>query len=173
MLEHTPTIQNYLRILEKMKEIGKVVDQQVPTEEDFFDNLTKDYFYGEKNTNRIYVYMGTFANSSDIDIVHGASVSRIPRDSFKEEGWNEYKDVERHYSEAVINIPRKETEEFERDNIVLFAPLGSDEEVFYKIVRKIFFQHVVAFGQEEAVERIIEQFGTPEQNVKRERNKKE
>lgn len=168
--EQKPEVQEYLQLRKQIKEVTEKANAGVETDQTFFDTLTQYYFYGEEETNGIYVYMGTFCNKNESDIVHGSHVMQIPRNSYKNFGWNEYKDIEKHYAEASIEIPRRETEKFEEENIVLFPEMQSDAQELYGLVQRMFFQYVIELGQEEAVTRIIEEFGTPELVAKRKRS---
>ncbi len=166
--ESNPMVQKYLQVVKEIRKINRVASLEIETDDYFFDRITNE-FYGEMETNGIYVYIGTFAGADEIDIVHGANIIQIPKNSFRKSGWNRYKDIERHYANASMDIPRKGVKTFEEENIVLFDSEGLGTDEFYNIVKRTFFKYLIEFGQEEAVQKVIEEFGTTEQVMKRER----
>ena len=165
MYESNPMVQGYLQVMTSIKETAKLANQKVETDEDFFNTIANT-FYGNTDTNNIYVYMGRFANGTYSDIVHGSSIVRLPEVGYQTIGWIEYKNIESHYSEATIQVKKAEQADFEKKNIVLYAPLESDKEDFYQLVRKTFFQNLVLYGQEDAVRRILEEFKPTEEYQK-------
>lgn len=171
-LEKDAKVQEYLQVMSAIRETKMVASTKEETDEDFFDTITNQ-FYGEEETNHICVYMGRFGNGTYSDIVHGCSVVRLPEIGYQKLGWLEYKDIERHYAEATIEVKREERTKFEEENIVLFAPERLDSQEFYELVRRTFFKYAIEFGQEEAVQKIVEEFGNAEQIVKRKRSKKQ
>lgn len=169
--ESNPIVQKYLQVVKEIRKINKVASLEIETEEHFFDTIT-DEFYRTAETNGIYVYIGTYIKSNEIDVANMSDIIKIPRDSFKEKGWNKYKNIELRNATACEKVPREDVKTFEEKNIVLFASEGLAAEDFYDVVKRTFFKYLIEFGQEEAVQKVIEEFGTPEQVMKRERRMK-
>lgn len=144
--ESDSKVQKYKQIVEDIEKTEQVAFRQIPTEDYIFNTLMEASY---KETNGIYVYMGTYIYASA--------------------SWNSYNNVELCSPFAAIGILRKKSKTFEEENIVLFPPQTQDSQEFYNVVKRTFFKYVVEFGQEEAVQKVIEEFGTPEQVMKRER----
>ncbi len=172
-LEKDAKVQEYLQVMSAIRETKMVASTKEETDEDFFDTITNQ-FYGEEETNRIYVYIESYIESSEFDDVDiSTEYKKIQKDSNIKDGWNMYEDIKKPYLVAFITVPRLETKKFEEENIVLFAPKGLDSQEFYELVRRTFFKYAIEFGQEEAVQKIVEEFGNAEQIVKRKRSKKQ
>ncbi len=156
--EKDTIVRRYLEVISKIKE-NTIIANQKEIEEDsileFIANENRD----EENTNRIFVYMGSYVDSNEADIEHGPGIVRVFDENYS---WREYKNIELNYAVSSINVDKKDVKQFEEENIVLYAG-DNNSQKFYQLVRKTFFQNLVLYGQEEAVRRVLEEFKTTEE----------
>lgn len=109
----------------------------------------------EKNVSqpKIYVYIGTYKNSSECDIEHGYNVLRVKRNDELAE-YNLYCDLEKEYIDGQKEVLINEISEFEKNNIVLYP----NRYLFYKDyeeVRKIFLETLNKSGKEVAIQKVL------------------
>lgn len=107
----------------------------------------------ERDTNGIYVYLGTFRYSDEIDIVHSSCDIRVKYDD-KRADYRLYKNIEQVFAKK-INI--NDCKSFERENIILNPNSYYKEKEYYNI-QKEFFITAVKKGQEAARKRILKKY---------------
>ena len=124
LLEENDIVKRYISIKEKL---DKVNYKKIINSSDSFFLLSSfnKHMYFNDNTNRIYVYMGTFRTSNNCDIEHGPGKYRLSRNDSNAE-YCQYQDIE---SEEVITIPISLCEQFEMNNKLSFL-----SNIFYKLL---------------------------------------
>lgn len=159
-LELDPKVKEYCNILAEIKNINSMIKSNVFSfdlpDDSIIEKAANEIQY-EENTNNIYVYMGTYVHDNDFDIVHGRGACEV-FDEYPNFDWKEYMNIELRYYDATIQVTKSDLSKFEEESIILEAPLGIDRTVFYKQVRKLFFETLIKDGQEVAVQRIKEEY---------------
>lgn len=159
-LELDLNVQAYVSILEQIDQIIKMLpslDERKSMTDEHLLWIAANQVILEQNTNNIYVYMGTYDYSSEGDIVHGSRVIELPDDS-TDFGWKLYKNIELvdYYADKIV--PKQELGVFEKETTILYAPKDTFPDIFYRKVKKVFFETLIKFGQEEAVKKIKSEF---------------
>lgn len=107
----------------------------------------------ENDTNGIYVYMGTYQNSSEIDIIHGSSDIRVDYSSPLAD-YREYRDIEFPFS---VMVPIKKCEQFEKEHIVINPKMYLASNTYYNIQEE-FFIRAVKTNQDSALKLILKKY---------------
>ena len=107
----------------------------------------------ECDTNKIYVYLGTFEYSNEIDIVHGSRDFRVKDDS-EAADYKIYRNIE---TDCSIEIPIDKCEEFEKNNIIIKPKTYLNGEEYYNI-RDDFFVASIKTNQESAKKMILKKY---------------
>ncbi len=123
------------------------------------DDTQIRYLFGKfcrksKTTNGIYVYLGTYKNSYDCDIVHCEPDEQVDRD---DDGANYslYRNIE-FDSSMMINIRNRE--EFENSHTIIYPDrnyLYYGRKVNFDKIQIEFARDCIDYGQEEAVKRVL------------------
>lgn len=129
-----------------------------PSDEELDFNTSGEYLvkstYGKylsriesKDTNRIYVYMGTYTKSGNHKVLDD-----IP----SKDSYNTYQNIE---SADKIRIPYEEVSAFEKDHIVIhpLCRVGANYQAF-KEIQSNFFYYTYKSGQKEAVKRLLKEY---------------
>lgn len=123
--------------------------------DDIISSIYYKYLYqiGDDETNEIYVYMGTYKYSDEIDIVHGSSDIRVSYDS-PNASYRLYRNIEKSSSEQIrIN----NCEEFERTHTIINPRVIFYDKTFYEIQRD-FFIRAVKVNQESAKKFVLRKY---------------
>lgn len=152
-LEQNKWVKEYLELKEELdesfdKELVDKTDSQI-LRSSYASNVKQ-----EDSTNNIYMYMGTYRRSNEIDVVHGANDYRIEYDSPKAD-YRLYKNLEYEYDYEMI--PISQCCEFEKTHNFIHAKGYMREAKFYKIQEE-FIELAVKYGQEEACKRILKKY---------------
>lgn len=107
--------------------------------------------YMIKDTNEIYVCIGTFRLDNICDIEHGPSDIRLKRDDPRAE-YRIYRNLEDEFSKQ---IPIHKCEEFERTHNVIIPKTTLSTEKYYYELQKEFITLAVTEGQETACRKIL------------------
>ena len=109
---------------------------------DIIESLYYRYLYqiGDDETNGLYVYMGTYRYTDEIDIVHGSYDIRVNAD------YRLYRNIEKTSSEQVLI---RYCNGFENANIIINPKVAFNEKMFYEI-QKEFFIRAIKDSQESA-----------------------
>lgn len=149
-LEKDPNVREYInliKILEDDLNLINISDKKLI--------LSYYPFYlseiGKDDTNKIYVYLGTFEYNNEIDIVHGSRDFRVKEDS-EDADYKVYRNIESDYS---IDIPIEKCEEFEKNNIIIRPETYLNGREYYKIIDE-FFINAIKTNQESAKKTNIE-----------------
>ena len=120
--------------------------------DDIIASIYYRYLYqiNEEDTNEIYVYMGTYKYSDEIDIVHGSNDIRVSYDAI-DANYRLYRNIEKSSSEQVL-ISR--CEEFEGKHTIINPRIAFSDAQFYKI-QKDFFIRAVKINQESAKKMLL------------------
>ncbi len=151
-LEDDPNVREYIYLigLSKFNTLFNYED-----DDQIVSSIYNKYIYliQEDETNGIYVYLGTFRYSDEIDIVHSSCDIRVKYDD-KRADYRLYKNIEQVFAKK-INI--NDCKSFERENIILNPNSYYKEKEYYNI-QKEFFITAVKKGQEAARRRILKKY---------------
>lgn len=148
-LEGFDMIKEYLKLREELECVGdkKITEQ---TESQILNSSFRSHRYLIKETNEIYVCMGTFMLSNTYDIEHGPTDYRLKRDDPHAE-YRIYKDIE---NDENIRIPINMCEEFESTHKVIIPKTSLTEKYFY-LIQKEFIEIAINEGQAVACRKIL------------------
>ena len=107
----------------------------------FKKNLSKS-----KNTNELYVYVGTYCYAKGINI-KGTIDKRVDRDS-EEADYHLYINLEKEVDTK--QIPISETVEFERTHKIIYANNRQE----YRLLQQEFAEGLIQYGQEETIKKM-------------------
>jgi hypothetical protein len=111
-----------------------------------------------KESNNIYVYLGTFQYSYDTDVEHGPCDYRVARED-TDANYSAYENLE---TEEVLNIAISKRAIFEKENIIVFPKKVNFEQAeFYKL-QKLFISYCVKDNQTVAVAKILKKETKPQ-----------
>lgn len=167
--------QNYQELLKKKKELEEEpkVQEYLNLLDEFVDSWNRSYILGSNvqessdeqliqkavdtetivNSNKIFVCMGTYKRSDEVDIIHGASDYRVNKNDPLAD-YRIYSDIEKNSLHAKIEVPISKCEEFEKNNVVLYPNKCVSSE-YYNNVRNIFFETAIKQGQKKAIEKVM------------------
>lgn len=150
LLEENMYVIKYLSLCKEKEELEFSEKSLDKDDSEILESIINKYKRKIKETNGIYVYIGSYYTSIESDIVHGPSACRVKKGDEKAE-YNIYKDIE---NEEEIEIMIDKCAEFENNNIVIFPNTHFTEEYYYEIQNE-FFCDAVNTGQKEAVDKIL------------------
>ena len=118
-LEQNELVKEYLQLLSQTEsyDYERIVDL---SKEKMYDRAFRNHLTSIKETNGIYVYLGSFIYSIECDIEHGANDYRVKRNDPNANYWL-YQDIERYDS---IEIPIKKYEDFEKNHQVIILKIN-------------------------------------------------
>lgn len=122
---------------------------------DIIESMYYKYLYliNDDETNELYVYMGTYKYTDEIDIVHGSHDIRVPYDSI-DANYRLYRNIEKTSSEQVLI---RNCAEFEKTHIIINPKVAFSEKTFYEI-QKQFFIRAIKDSQESAKRMVLRQY---------------
>ena len=151
-LEETDEIKRYLYLLDLLQEktTGRNTGIEKYTNKKIIDiavcntKITPD--------EEIYVYIGTYKYSDEIDIVHGSydiPVSRANHDA----NYVLYQNLEAKYYETV-QIPYKKADEFESTHKIIFPQNVASKQRYFYDLQSEYFETMVFESPEKAKEKV-------------------
>lgn len=148
-LKENPYVQEYLTLINKSKEIDMdyLLDK---TEQQMIMSAFNQRIYEIKETNKIYVYLGTYQRGIGCDIEHGVNDYRVFRYDEKAD-YVEYRDLE---SRCSIEIPINDAFAFEKNNHIIIPDTFLTENYYYRL-QECFIEDLVKNGQKKAVCKIL------------------
>lgn len=151
-LEKDPNVKEYInliKILEDDLNLINISDKKlILSYYSWYLNKIKD-----SETNKIYVYLGTFKYNDEIDIVHGSRDFRV-KDDYKDADYKIYRNIE---SDRNVDIPIGKCEEFEKNNIIIKPKTYLNGKEYYNI-RDDFFVASIKTNQESAKKLILKKY---------------
>lgn len=150
-LEKNRYVREYLSLVGLSNTKQKFITD---TDDEIISQIYDKYIHriDERDTNRIYIYLGTFRYSSTDDIVSFGD-DRVSYDDDRAD-YRVYQDLEQLAS-LVINI--KDCKAFEENNTII-NPNGYFKSREYYKIQKEFFITAVKKGQETAKKRILKKY---------------
>ena len=151
-LQKLKEVKEYIKLI---GETGNNLSLRKEKSEDIVYSCFRHYlssFIPEEETNKIYVYLGTFQCSSECDINHGVSDIYVSRNS-EEADYSLYRNLENYFIDRTISI--KDRRKFEEENIVLFKNSING----YELIRREFAFLSYKYGQDVAVKKLIKKYG--------------
>lgn len=148
-LKENEFVKEYLSLLEK---INKINYQDILnwTDDAMLDLATYRNMHNIKETNGIYVCLGTFKLGNLCDIEHGPSDERVKRDDLSAE-YRIYQDLE---CDDSVQIPIGLCEEFENTHKIIFPDVYNSLGFYYKIQRE-FIKEAITTNQEKACTKVL------------------
>lgn len=149
-LENDESVKEYT----KLRGIDTLADFKESTIDD--KTIASEIYYryihriDKKDTNGIFVYLGTYRESYESDIVHCNGDIKVGYNNPDAE-YRLYQDLEQN---SVITVPIKDCEEFEKSNKVIF-PKGYNLCKRYYEIQKDFFIEAITSSEEEACKLIL------------------
>ena len=154
-LESDSRVKEYLRLrgIRKLKLAS-------PLKEDVKSLVNKVYYrytysINEEDTNKIYVYLGTYKDSLDSDIVHGSNRMKVHYNDPKSE-YRIFQDIE---LDSQIILPISKCEEFERTHKIIYIEGYSLWAKFYQMQIE-FFTNAVIYGEKEACKLLLRKYNS-------------
>ena len=146
-LENDPKVQEYLKLNNMI--INSKCEQKIKQSNDeIIESIFNKYKYSIRETNNIYVYLGTFVVSNEYDIVHRPSDIRVSYDDPKAQ-FRIYINLENNIEE-IIKI--NDCDKFEEENNIIF-PITYNKRNYHYELQKEFSKDIIIDGQERACER--------------------
>lgn len=151
-LENDVNVQEFLKLtnLEYESLSLKRVSSESLIESVFYHHLHE---IDEKDTNGIYVYLGTYKYTDEIDIVHSPHDIRVPYDSPVAD-YRVYQNIEECSSKQ---IPILKCEQFEKEHTILNPKVPITSKGFYDI-QKDFFIRAIKVNQESAKKMVLRKY---------------
>lgn len=150
-LEQHPLVQEYLTLQREMEEnsLKKI------TSENCLDFASKAYAMNSrhiKETNSIFVYLGTYKNSSSRDVLRGPESTRVKRND-PEAGYRVYVDLEKQIVDA-LEISIQNCNLFEQTHRIIFPKSYNIVREFYDL-QNAFILDAIELSQGEAIKRVL------------------
>ena len=151
-LENDVNVQEFLKLtnLEYESLPLKRVSRESLIESIFYQHLHE---IDEKDTNGIYVYLGTYKYTDEIDIVHSPHDIMVPYDSPVAD-YRVYQNIEEY---SYKQIPISKCEQFEKERTILNRKVPITSKGFYEI-QKDFFIRAIKVNQESAKKMILRKY---------------
>lgn len=148
-LEQDPRVKEYLKLIEMNPSSLKLIDC---SDEEIINSIYRKYLpeIKENETNGIFVYIGTYRYSHELDLIHGSTDDRVDYNDPKA-NYRIYFDIEQLFSNT---ISITDCEQFEKEHIVIYPQTYLKEKEYYKI-QKQFFIKAVLTNQESAKKLIL------------------
>ena len=153
-LEDNPFVKRYVEL--KNMDIDNIGTQMLASqsEEQLINNILT--FKRFNNTNKIYVYMGTYTGKYCNDIIHSNSCIAVNRND-EDADYSLYVDLEKKLSDIQqINI--KDREKFEENNNIIYPKgvifFSKFKKEFFKL-KEEFIKDMIENGQEKAVSKVL------------------
>ena len=148
-LEENEFVKEYMELVSILKNHeGKEI--KTWNDNRLIESAYRSLIHNIKETNGIYVYIGTYVLSNICDIIHGPSHYKVNRDDPKAE-YRIYKNLEND-EEQEITINKCDV--FEKKHKIIFPKCSLTREFFYKLQRQ-FFNIAIREGQEAACVKIL------------------
>lgn len=150
-LEQHPLVQEYLTLQREMEEnsLKKI------TSENCLDFASKAYAMNShhiKETNSIFVYLGTYKNSSSRDVLRGPESTRVKYND-PEAGYRVYVDLEKQIVDA-LEISIQNCNLFEQTHRIIFPKSYNIVREFYDL-QNAFILDAIELSQREAIKRVL------------------
>lgn len=148
-LEQNEIVKEYLNLTEQINTVdySQIIAQN---KDDLLESAFRKHSNLIKETNGIYVCLGTFMMDNICDIEHGPSDYRVRRNDPKAE-YRVYQDLENYNTKQ---IPIKQCEEFENTHTVIIPKTILTEKYYYELQRE-FLKNAVKYGQEKACQKVL------------------
>ena len=128
---------------------------QKATEEHCLDFVSEAYAMNShhiKETNSIFVYLGTYKNNESRDILRGPESTRVKYNDPEAE-YRVYVDLEKQSHDA-LEIPLQNCAFFEQTHRIIFPKSYNTVREFFNL-QNTFLLDAIELGQEEAIERVL------------------
>ena len=151
-LENDVNVQEFLKLT-------NLEYESLPLKRVSRENLIESIFYqhlheiDEKDSNGIYVYLGTYKYTDEIDIVHSPHDISVHYDSPVAD-YRVYLNIEEWYSKQ---IPILRCEQFEKERTILNPKVPITSKGFYDI-QKDFFIRAIKVNQESAKKMVLRKY---------------
>lgn len=158
-------IQEEIKKLEECEEVKKYIKLLSVYEEMIPEKSKKIAEYTEKDiinialgytkitpSEDIYVYIGTYKNSDEFDIVHGPSDILVSKNN-KDADYILYQNLEAKYG-GTVQVPYKKADEFESNHKVIFPQNVVSRQRYFYDLQLEYFKTMIFESPEKAEEKI-------------------
>ena len=154
-LEKTDAVKRYLLLTEQLNNNKNYLYSHIESKDDMSLISSCIGKVKIKETNGIFVYVGTYMVNHEIDIVHGSTDFRVNYCD-QNADYSQYKNIESSSSDSnyIINVPVSKRSRFEQEHTVVFPKSYFKDKEFYEMQNE-FFKDAIKYGQEEAVQRVL------------------
>lgn len=147
-LKKNEFVKKYLNLIKKLDSNN---NKKMISEQEMLYKIFQTNRSSIKESNNIFVYLGTFQYSYDTDVEHGSYDYRVARENI-DANYSAYENLE---TEKVLNIAISKRDIFEKENIIVFPQQANFEQAeFYKL-QKLFISYCVKDNQTIAVAKIL------------------
>ena len=145
-------VQKFLSLTEM--EIEETKEKNL-SDKEIISKIYPKYLYEikENETNNIYIYLGTYMYSNEIDIVHGSNDTRVEYNS-QNADYRTYLNLEHQFAK---NIPIAQCPNFEKNNIIINPSTFFKTKAYYDIQKDFFYKATIE-NQEEAKKYILTKY---------------
>lgn len=151
-LEETEEIKRYLNLLELLKEkttgrntnIGKCTDKKIIDIAVCNTKITPD--------DEIYVYLGTYEYSDEVDIIHGSNDIPVSRSNHNAD-YVLYQNLESKNHEHV-QIPYAKVDEFESTHKIIIPQNVTSKQGYFYDLQSEYFETMIFESPEKAKEKV-------------------
>ena len=150
-LEQHPLIQEYLTLQQDLEKNTL----QKATEKHCLDFVSEAYAMNShhiKETNSIFVYLGTYKNNESRDILRGPESTRVKYNDPEAE-YRVYVDLEKQSYDA-LEIPLQNCAFFEQTHRIIFPKSYNTVREFFNL-QNTFLLDAIELGQEAAIKRVL------------------
>lgn len=148
-LEEIAEVKEYIKLKDAIKDYNNKLLSC--TNDELIFSAYYRHIHKIKETNGIYVCVGTFKTNHTVDIEHGSNDYRLLRSDSKAE-YRLYQNIEN--SNDLKRIPIRKCNEFEQNNQVIIAPYLNGD-YYYHNIQSEFFKDCILENQEVAVAKIL------------------
>lgn len=158
LFEKLPDVKEYIKAINLYNEKTYKKNNMEKKDNSYFINRVINT-HKITPTNDIYVYIGTYKYSDEIDIVHCSNDILVDRNNNKADYCVYYNlEVSSHSLNSSVEIPYTKADEFEKNHNVIFQNnILKGKKYFYDLQNE-YFETAILESEEKALEKIRKQY---------------
>lgn len=158
LFEKLPDVKEYIKAINLYNEKTYKKNNMEKKDNSYFINRVINT-HKITPTNDIYVYIGTYKYSDEIDIVHCSNDILVDRNNNKADYCVYYNlEVSSHSLNSSVEIPYTKADEFEKNHNVIFPNnILKGKKYFYDLQNE-YFETAILESEEKALEKIRKQY---------------
>lgn len=151
-LNKDPNVAEWISLRQELDNFDKI---NVSDDELIRSNYS-NYLYGidKEDTNKIYVYLGTYKYSNSSDGIRGYDSDISVDYNSLDADYRIFNDIELRDCDSII-VPIEDCEDFEKDNRIIYLKQGDRYLGRFYALQRDFFTDVIKYGQDTAVTRVL------------------